>query len=227
MPNGITYADLSQAQLIGVVEDHFVLASVRNATGKTYQTPAVGKAANCSYSSLSLPGLNAEEAVGLNLEDNWSNNNHKPKGEGGNEKPQHGVATLLGEKYPICGLTWALVYTHDASATDPEVAIKRMTADQRMTLYAYESWILDEEAQKLLGEAFYAGLPASWLTTLREGFQSLLRRNQRVLSAWVEGPRDPAGATAPLRRGCAVTDPSREKGAGLAGSFLFRRARSL
>lgn len=169
--NGVAYADLPQAENNGVTEDHFVLASVRNATGKSYQTPNVGKAANCVYSSLSLPGLNGEEAVGLNLEDNWSNNNQAAKPVG-NEKPQHGIPNLTGEKYPVCGLTWDMVYTHDASSSDAKVAIAPLTADQRMTEYAYFSWILNEEAQKLLGEAYYAGLPASWLSTLREGFQN-------------------------------------------------------
>ncbi len=167
-PNGIGYADLPQA----INQTGIVLASVRNATNASYQPPNVSKTANCNYSVLSLPGLNAEESVGLNLEDNWSNNNEKLKSEGGNEEPQHGNATDLGSKYPICGLTWDLVYTHDESSSNSQVAIKRLTADQRMTEYAYFSFILSSAGQDLLNEVYYASLPATWIKTLREGFQA-------------------------------------------------------
>jgi ABC-type phosphate transport system substrate-binding protein len=166
-PGSIGYVDLPQAINQGVV-----LANVRNATNTSYQTPQVGHAANCNYGVLTLPGLTSEEAVGLSTEDNWSNNNEKPKAEGGNEKAQHGLATDLGAKYPICGLTWDLVYTHLASESDPEGAIKRMTPDQRRTMYSYFTFILSSAGQDLLNEVFYAPLPASWLPTLREGFQN-------------------------------------------------------
>ena len=59
-----------------------------------------------------------------------------------------------------------------ASSSDPEVAIKRLTADQRMTEFAYFSWMLNEGAQKELGKLLYAPLPASWLELLRPGFEA-------------------------------------------------------
>jgi ABC-type phosphate transport system substrate-binding protein len=167
-PNGIGYADLPQATAIGVETDGETLATVRNATGKAYKAANNGKAANCNFAaSASLPGTNAEESVGLNTLDDWANNN---KAE--NAKPNHGNATLKGELYPICGLTFELVYTHMASSSDPEVAIKRLTADQRMTEFAYFSWMLNEGAQKELGKLLYAPLPASWLELLRPGFEA-------------------------------------------------------
>jgi ABC-type phosphate transport system substrate-binding protein len=166
--NGIGYADLPQAIAIGVEEDGMKLASVRNATGKAYKAANNGKAANCNFAaSASLPGVNAEESVGLNTADDWANNN---KAE--NAKPNHGNATLKGELYPVCGITWDMVYTHDASSTDPKVAIKRLTADQRMTEFAYFSFLLNEGAQKELAKLFYAPLPASWLELLRPGFEN-------------------------------------------------------
>jgi ABC-type phosphate transport system substrate-binding protein len=167
-PNGIGYADLPQAEAIGVEEDGEKLATVRNAKGTGYKAPNNGKAANCNFAaSGSLPGINAEESVGLNTLDDWANNN---KAENG--KPNHANTTLKGELYPICGLTFDLVYTHNASSTDAKVGVKRMSADQRMTEFAYFSWMLNEGAQKELGKLFYAPLPASWLELLRPGFEN-------------------------------------------------------
>ena len=166
-PGGIGYVDLAQA-----INQGLVLANVRNATNTSYQTPNVGKAANCNYGVLTLPGLTAEEAVGLSTEDNWSNNNDKLKSEGGNEKAQHGLPQDLGSKYPICGLTWDMVYTHNESSSNPEVGIARLTADQRRTLYSYFTFILSSTGQDLTSEVYYAPLPSSWLPTLREGFQN-------------------------------------------------------
>jgi hypothetical protein len=74
-------------------------------------------------------------------------------------------------KYPICGLTFALVYTHDESSTNAEVAIKRLTADPRRTLYSYFTFVLSSAGADILGEHEYLGLPSTWLKTLREGFQ--------------------------------------------------------
>jgi ABC-type phosphate transport system substrate-binding protein len=163
----VGYVDLPQA-----INQGLTLANVRNATNTSFQSPNVGTAANCNYGVLTLPGVSPEEAVGLNLKDNWSNNNEKTVAEGGNEKPQHGIATDLGAKYPICGLTWDLVYTHMASSADAEVANSRVTSDQRRTLYSYFTFILSSAGQDLLNEAFYAPLPSAWIPTLREGFQN-------------------------------------------------------
>jgi ABC-type phosphate transport system substrate-binding protein len=174
-PGGIGYVDTAQA-----INQGLGLANVASATTeskphpneRSYQLPNSGHSANCSYSSLTLPGATTASAVGLNLEDNWSNNNQKPVAEGGNEQPQHGIATHTGSKYPICGLTWDMVYTNDESSTNPNVAIARMNADQRRTLYSYFSFILSDAGQALLNEVYYASLPTLWLQTLREGFQA-------------------------------------------------------
>ena len=39
-------------------------------------------------------------------------------------------------------------------------------------MYAYFTFILSSTGQDLTNEVFYAPLPASWLPTLREGFQN-------------------------------------------------------
>jgi ABC-type phosphate transport system substrate-binding protein len=166
---GIGFANLPQAISIGVEIDHMAIATVRNATGNAYAKPNNGKAPNCSNfaATASLPGVNAEEAVGLNAVDDWSYNNREENG-----KPNHGNVTLKGDRYPICSLTWDMVYTHMASSTDPEVAIKRLTPDQRMTEFDYFSWILNEGTQKELAKDDYAPLPESWLEFLRPGFEA-------------------------------------------------------
>jgi ABC-type phosphate transport system substrate-binding protein len=167
-PNGIGYADLPQAIGVGVEIFHMAIATVRNATGNRYEPANSGRAANCHFAATaSLPGTNAEEAVGLNTADDWAYDNKAANG-----KPNHGDATLKGERYPICGLTWDMVYTHMASSSDPEVAIKRLSADQRMTEFSYFSWLLNQGAQQQLGKDYYAPLPESWLELLRPGFEA-------------------------------------------------------
>ena len=108
------------------------------------------------------PGATASDAVGLDPEDNWGTNNTEVNGA-----PNHQNATDLGSKYPICGVTFDLVYTDlDNNAITP------LTADQRRTLYAYFTFVLSSTAQSKLGTVDYNPLPSSWLEKLTEGFQA-------------------------------------------------------
>jgi ABC-type phosphate transport system substrate-binding protein len=167
VPNSIGYADLADAAGKGLI-----LPNVQNATATSFQAPNSQKVANCTYSVVSLPGVSAADAVGLNSEDNWGNNNEA------NGNPNHENATDLGSKYPICGLTFDLVYKglnsvggveEEAKKVNP---ISRLTADQRRTLYSYMTFILSSAAQDSYGKINYAPLPVAWLPVLREGFQS-------------------------------------------------------
>ena len=45
-------------------------------------------------------------------------------------------------------------------------------ADQRRTLYSYESYILSSAGQDRLSTANYNGIPAAIVSTLRNGFQA-------------------------------------------------------
>jgi ABC-type phosphate transport system substrate-binding protein len=162
-PNGIGYADLAQAAHAAGV----TLANVQNAVGTSYQSPSVGEAANCTYSVLTLPGGSSEAYVGLDPEDNWANNNEEV-----NHNPNHGNATDLGTKYPICGLTWNLVYTGLSNTSGGPNPISRLTADQRRTLYSYFTFVLSSTAQDRLSSIDYAPLPTAWLGPLTEGFQT-------------------------------------------------------
>ena len=155
---GIGYADLPQA-----VGNGFVIATVENATKTGYQSPITGKSANCTYSSVSLPGSGASGAVGLDTTEpkalNWAND----------ATPNEENVTDRGGKYPICGLTWDLVYT--GLSANSGSAIAKLTADQRRTLYSYFTFVLSSTAQNVLSTIDYAPLPSAWLQLLREGFQ--------------------------------------------------------
>lgn len=161
-PAGVGYADLADA----VGQEGLTIPNVQNATGTSFQAPNLGKGANCTFGVLSLPGSTSSDAVGLDSEDNWANNNEEV-----NHNPTHENATDLGNKYPICGITFDLVYTglDNGAVANP---ISRLTADQRRTLYAFFSFALSSTAQEKLGSINYSPLPSSWLPTLREGFQS-------------------------------------------------------
>jgi len=157
----VGYADLADATNAEAKAAGLVLGSVQNATKTSFQAPNAEKGANCDYKTLSLPGVSNSEAVGLNPEESWANNN--PAGV-------HGNATDLGSKYPICGITYDLVYSHldNGAVANP---ISRLSADQRRTLYSFYTFVLSSTAQETLAKIGYAALPASWLGTLREGFQ--------------------------------------------------------
>jgi ABC-type phosphate transport system substrate-binding protein len=158
----VTYVDLADG-----VGQGLLLPSVENAAKTGFQAPNSGKGANCSYTTLSLPGATQGDAVGLNGEDNWANNNEENPGKPAN----HENATNVGIKYPICGITFDLVYT-GLDNKGVANADSRLTADQRRTLYAYFTFVLSSAAQDLLGSNNYAPLPSSWLPKLRGGFQA-------------------------------------------------------
>jgi ABC-type phosphate transport system substrate-binding protein len=159
-PNGVGYADLADAAGQGLI-----IPNVQNSTGTAFVAPNIGKAANCTFNVISLPGVSSSDAVGLNSEDNWGTNNEI------NGNPNHENATDLGTKYPICGITFDLVYTGLDNGAVPN-PISRLSADQRRTLYSYFSFVLSSAAQDELSKINYAALPSAWLPVLREGFQN-------------------------------------------------------
>jgi ABC-type phosphate transport system substrate-binding protein len=161
---GIGYTDLADA--VKYKEEHptsgIFFNAVQNSTGSSFQQPKAGNGANCEYKGITVPGTSAGEFVGLNPEESWANNN--PEGN-------HGNVTNEGAKYPICGLTWDLVYEKldNGSVANP---ISRLTADQRRTEYSFFTFILSSTAQETLSSIDYAPLPTGVLGKLREGFQS-------------------------------------------------------
>jgi ABC-type phosphate transport system substrate-binding protein len=161
-PASVGYASLAEGSKEEAKNAKLILASVQNATKTSFQAPNAETGSNCDFKTLSLPGVTQKEAVGLNQEESWATNN--PAGN-------HGNATDLGAKYPICGITFDLVY---ADLDNGEVAnpISRLSADQRRTLYSYFTFTLSSAAQETLTGFYYAALPPAWLGTLRGGFQS-------------------------------------------------------
>jgi ABC-type phosphate transport system substrate-binding protein len=136
-------------------------ASVRNATDTDFVDPANGSTANCNFGPVAPPaGQNG--AVGLNAADSWSNNNA-------------GIirsdVTNAGPGYPICGMTFAMVYT-GLSGAPGGTAVSGLTANQRRTLYSFMSYALSNVAQDRLTSALYQRMPAGLVGTIRRGFQA-------------------------------------------------------
>ena len=146
----------------------FVNAAVQNATKTAFPSPEEGAGANCSFKAATLPGVTASEAVGLNTKNSWSANNSENSGA----PPNHGDVTDLGNGYPICGLTWDLVYTGLHAEEGTKNPISRLTNNQRRTLYGYFSYVLSSAGQEHLSSVEYAPLPSGWLPLLRAGFQT-------------------------------------------------------
>jgi len=163
---GIGYADLPDVMNDG---SGLLSASVQNAAATTYSSPLSGRTANCDFTALTLPGFSSSDAVGLNLQDNWAADNAEVNGPSYGSV-DHEDATDLGSRYPICGLAFDLVFS--GLSAGPDSAIASLTGDQRRTLYSFMTYVLSSTAQDELGGNYYAPLPAAWLETLQDGFQT-------------------------------------------------------
>ena len=159
-PGGVGYADLPD-----VATSALVKPQVANPAG-VYQSPNNGTNANCDFStSLTLPGGgDPNSSVGLDGADNYAYN------QAGN----HVDATFQGTGYPICGVTFMLVWTglSDTSGTADNNPISRMKPNERRTLYSYVTYVLSSAGQRRLQNINYAPIPASWLDSLLPGFQA-------------------------------------------------------
>ena len=158
-PGCVGYADLADAKANATL----IRATVRNSTDTNFAAPDSASRANCNFGTVSLPGNTAGDAVGLSATDNWALDN--PAGN-------RGDATFKGALYPICGVTFGLVYTGLDNNAAANNAITRLTANQRRTLYSYELYILSSAGQDRLSTANYNGFPPSVISTLRAGFIS-------------------------------------------------------
>jgi hypothetical protein len=186
---GIGYAELGLWPVplpTGVLFAHLESHAATTANGINNNTPPAasfitpgspGAASNCvkSLNTAVLPGSQSpSEAVALGgPDDDWAN-------DSGTDVPdptlQFENITYLGSGYPACGLTFDAVYTnmHDqvANAVTPSGSpIPGMTNDQVRTLYSYFTYIFSPLAQSYLAAQTYDQLPATWLATLRLGFQ--------------------------------------------------------
>jgi hypothetical protein len=142
-----------------------VAASVRNASDTSFQAPSAVSRANCSFGAIVAPSGGSAGAVGLNTSgtpDTWATDNAT-----GN----HGDVTNTGTVYPICGVTFDLVFA-GLSAGAGTGAISGLSNDQRRTMYSYFTYILSSTGQATLTSKFYQSLPSSLVDNLRSGFQA-------------------------------------------------------
>ena len=156
---GLGYGDLSDA-----VTDTtgMIVVKVQNALGTAYVSPQLGSGANCTFAGVSVPNSGDPTAmVGLDSGDNWSNDNLATNGQ-----PNHWDATDQGSLYPICGISFDIVYP---LASDP-TSVSSATVDQARTLYTYFRYI-ESIGQTLLPNNLYAALPDSITSPILNGIQ--------------------------------------------------------
>lgn len=162
-PNGaVCYADLPDLEIAKAAGQaaNLRLASVATANNATiFASSVAGSAANCD-TTLTLPASGTGgDLVGLNATDTWASDN---------SGVVHSDITNKGSKYPICGVTFDLVYP---LGTTP-AANSRLTAAQIRAVYAYENYILSSAGQSVLNGNFYQALPAGTASLLRGAFQT-------------------------------------------------------
>jgi ABC-type phosphate transport system substrate-binding protein len=157
-PGAVGYLDVADATNLA---PNAIQAAVRNQTDTAFIDAATGTTANCNFTTVQAPpGING--AVGLAAGDTWSANN---------AGLVRSDVTNDGPGYPICGMTYALVYT-GLSGAPGGTAISGLTNNQRRTLYSFMSYILTNAAQDKLTGAFYQRLPQGLVNTIRRGFQA-------------------------------------------------------
>jgi hypothetical protein len=160
------YGDIADFVLQGLVS-----ATVRNATDTSFIAPLTKNSstglvtqANCDTSAGSLPGSptpTANDVVNLNAVDNWGIDN--PSGN-------HGNIADVGSHYPVCGVTFGMVYTGLHATTGS--AIAALSLNQRQTLYDYFRYVLSGAGQAQLKANYYAPLASNWASLAKTGFSN-------------------------------------------------------
>jgi ABC-type phosphate transport system substrate-binding protein len=145
-----------------------IRSTVQAGVGTAFTSPVSGTSANCNFGLVSLPTVST---VGLNVDstgtgvDTWALDN-----SGG----VHGDIANQGTKYPICGVTYDLVFQGLGQGTTggSDSAISGLTADQRRTLYSYELYILSSAGQNEMTKFFYGALPETVVAAVRSDFSA-------------------------------------------------------
>jgi ABC-type phosphate transport system substrate-binding protein len=159
----VCYADLPDAKAFTCAGTcPIVIASVRNSTDSSYQPPSSAQRANCTFGAVTPPPANAVGLATSGTPDTWATNN---------AAGDRGDVTFTGALYPICGVTFDLVYSglSGGAGTGP---ISELTDDQRRTMYSYFTYILSSDGQATLTSKFYQALPNGLIDQLRSGFQA-------------------------------------------------------
>jgi ABC-type phosphate transport system substrate-binding protein len=159
----VCYADLPDAKNFTCTGTcPTVISSVRNSTDTSYQSPSTGSRANCTFGAITPPPSNA---VGLSVSgtpDTWATDN---------SAGDRGDVANTGALYPICGVTFDLVYSGLSGAAGTG-AISELNNDQRRTMYSYFTYILSSDGQANLTSKFYQALPNGLIDQLRSAFQA-------------------------------------------------------
>jgi ABC-type phosphate transport system substrate-binding protein len=164
VPGTICYADLpdfhGNAAYTGALDE----VQLPSGVGGVYQTPENGRRANCDLSGVSTPNGNDTGAVGLAAGDTWSLNN---------SGIVHGNLGNQGSDYPICAMTWDLVYTGTSTAFGVTAGnpVQNLSNDARRTLYNYVLYML-KDGQTLTTSIFYQSLPQNLLNLEISGFKT-------------------------------------------------------
>jgi ABC-type phosphate transport system substrate-binding protein len=127
----------------------------------------VGGLSNCNIAGVAqLPGTGAaSDFVGLNS----ANGTTPGAGNWGTDgSPAVSNITYTGNKWPICTLTYDMMYAGDSVAA-PGGPLG-LTDDQRRTLYSFFLYVMSPAGQAGLGTHGYDPLPSSWLAIFRNGF---------------------------------------------------------
>ncbi len=152
-----------------------IVATVQNATLTAFVAPSKVSTANCNYGTVSTPS-GADGGIGMTVGPAFAPTSPPPTGwdtwASDNPTSNHGDVTNTGTVYPICGLTWDMVWSGLNNSAANSSAINGLTVDQRRTLYAYFSYVLSSAGQNLLTTNFYQSLPQSVLQGIRSEFQS-------------------------------------------------------
>jgi ABC-type phosphate transport system substrate-binding protein len=143
-----------------------LVASVENSAGTSAVQPNVGLRANCTYNAVTGPSGGPSGAVGLTTGDTWALDNATNYGDVAAQSPN----------YPICGLTWDLVYSGLSGTVGPPPVAQTIYADasqdQIRTLYSFFDYVLSSTGQSDLISKYYAQLPASLAASEQSGFES-------------------------------------------------------
>jgi hypothetical protein len=145
-----------------------IRSTVQAAVGTAFTSPVSGTQANCNFGLMTLPLLSS---VGLNIDtsgnpvDTWALDN---------SGTIHGDIANQGTRYPICGVTYDLVYQGLGQGTQGgnNSAISGLNADQRRTLYSYELYILSSAGQNEMTKFFYGALPETVVSAVRNDFSA-------------------------------------------------------
>jgi ABC-type phosphate transport system substrate-binding protein len=139
-----------------------VAAQIRNSTDTSYQSASQAQRANCSFGAVTPPLANAVGLAVSGTPDTWATDN---------SAGDRGDVTNTGALYPICGITFDLVYSGLSSGAGSG-AISELSDNQRRTMYSYFTYILSSAGQANLTSKFYQALPNGLVDSLRSAFQA-------------------------------------------------------